>query len=373
MAAVITNPDTDGFIQFRGRERRQQEKERLAEEKRQEDLLLAKIMEDPHFAENRNAFVAREMAEDTARYRSLQESEAERRAARHLEAKKNKKRKLMQEDQESDVVAARKVRLEKEDRESEEILIKMRKDLERKTKMWEECYAESCLSAENDKPEGAYSAEFVEEELDAKERHTVTLLYDDQSEYDVIPHPAGAYYDFYPKLPRFHFVLEEPFPARSTTAIQKYTGDQAYKRLNLCLNLLNKASDPVLFRDLMEVTLGSFQKNLPDIVYRCQTTSWGEKQAYADQVGKKIVLKAFLSTSTAKQTHFGDTVFEIQLLPKRRNGAFYIGALSMYPHEDEVLLCAYSCYLVTSCKDNVVRLTYCDYYEYDLSNPYSPD
>jgi len=144
-----------------------------------------------------------------------------------------------------------------------------------------------------------------------------------------------------------------------------YTGDNHFMSLNLHLNLLNKASNAVLFNDLMTVTLGAFQKGLPDLLYRYANLSDNEWKSYNAKVGKKIVLKQFVSTSTKQLTKFGSCCFEIKLLKGSRNGAFIIGKMSQYPGENEILLCAYSVYKITGIKDKTISMDYCDYYQYN--------
>lgn len=205
--------------------------------------------------------------------------------------------------------------------------------------------------------------------LDQKEQLDIAMLHGKKKIYHVIPDIWCA--ELLEELPRrsiYHFVLQTPYPTRSVQAIKKYTGQDEYLLFNMRLNLLNKVvdNDKDFFSNLMEVCLGSFQTDLPDVVYRYCNLTKKEYLFYQQNIHKIILYRQFLSTSTCNNAtkELGSSRFVILLKKGRRHGAFYVGASSQFPNEKEVLLCAYSLYTIISVTSSEIILEYADYYEY---------
>ena len=209
---------------------------------------------------------------------------------------------------------------------------------------------------------GGYSSSILDR-FSVEVKNKIINLYGDRKEYNVIPDLFSAETSkFYPRLKEFCLVVDINNSPELKKAVADYTGDKIFTELNFRLNLLNEIMDKQYFERLMTACLGSFQSNLPAVVFRFTNLFDEEHLFFKNNVGKYIVFKSFVSTARIENEHFGSHQITIKLLSGKRNGAIDVSPWSKYPEEQEILLAAYSKYFIESVVGNVITLVYCDYY-----------
>lgn len=214
---------------------------------------------------------------------------------------------------------------------------------------------------------GGYSYPTCLKTLSEEDMNMIENLYGHKEEYNVIPDVDKSLFEFYPKLKKFHFKIDVDNNPKLKKAVYDYTTNDLFFELNLCLNLLNDIPDKDYFQTLMCACLGSYQTDLPDVVFRYCDLNKEELAFYEKNQGKYMHFRSFVSTSRNNKTGFGNTCMVIKLLKGKRNGAIDVEKYSKYSNEKEVLLCAYSRYYIEKVENNAIYLTYLDYYEYDYS------
>ena len=131
------------------------------------------------------------------------------------------------------------------------------------------------------------------------------------------------------------------------TACQRYTG-QDFWALNLCLNLLSYPNDFGLMYGLLLLCLQTTIIKPPPKVFRFCNLNVDESRFYLSHVGKTIFNTGFLSTSRKQIKDFGNTKFEIDISNSHLKGCCDISPFSVYKDEEEILLCCYSEFVITS-------------------------
>uniref|UniRef100_A0A7S4NH53 ADP ribosyltransferase domain-containing protein n=1 Tax=Paramoeba aestuarina TaxID=180227 RepID=A0A7S4NH53_9EUKA len=202
--------------------------------------------------------------------------------------------------------------------------------------------------------------------LSKEEKSEVFALHGKRDQYDIIPefNFQNALHS-YPRVSPLDLDIDVNQHPQVLGALLKYAENTETFRFNMCLNLLNKASNPHLFKNLLLGCIGSAQTTVPDVVFRKAALSDTEFEEFRNNVGKNYLSKSFMSTSAVPQHQFPGILFKINLEAGKRKGAIDLRHLDTMFNEQEILLSGYSVFRVDHCNDDTIELTYLDYYQYE--------